>query len=485
MSTARPNILYVMTDQQRFDSLSLYGRTQCQTPNLDRFAGSAMRFDRAYTVCALCSPARASMLTGLYPHRHRMWNNNDMMQWAIRDLPDDVELISTPLGQAGYRCGYVGKWHCGRNKVPSTYGFEGMDVPNYGNPYKTQEYSDYLDRNGLQAPEREAVVCDRTPDQSLIAGELRGDIRAASTYFLTDYSLDMMQRFQRDREANAAPWMMFVSLWLPHAPYMPPTEYARMYDPSRMELWPNFHDTLEGKPPHQDRFRRSCWRGVDIDDDTWRMIIAHEFAQMTFLDSQLGRLFEGLEELGIVDDTVVLFGTDHGDMCGSHGKFFDKGSYMYEEIYHVPQMVRWPNVTEPGSVCNEFVTNMDLAPTALAAAGLPPADAHQARSLLPLLQGDASQWPDDVVCEYHGHRYLFSQRMVRWGDYKYVFNAPSFDELYDLAADPHEMTNLIDDPAYRSVAKEGRARLRRHIQDNQDPLRHAAESLLGEHAWPE
>ena len=483
MPSTRPNILYLMTDQQRFDLMSLYGLTPCRTPSLDRFAGTAMRFDWAYTVCALCSPARASMLTGMYPHRHRMWNNNDMMQWAIRDLPDGVEVISQPLGRAGYRCGYVGKWHCGKSKVPSTYGFEGMDVPNYGNPYKTQEYKQYLDRHGLEQPEKRPLVVNKTYREIPVAGELVGDIRASSTYFLVDYALDMMRGFQAGRRASAAPWMMFVSLWMPHHPYFPPTEFAQMYEPSDVELWPNFRDTLEGKPPHQDRFRRGCYRGVDLDDDTWRQAIALHFGQMTFLDSQLGRLLDGLNELGIADDTVVLFGTDHGDMSGSHGKFIDKGSFMYEEIYHVPQMVRWPGVTPPGSACQEFVTNMDLAATALAAGGVDAPEDYQARSLLPLLQGDAREWPDDVVCEYHGHRYLFSQRMVRWAHYKYVFNAPSFDELYDLEADPYEMKNLIDDPTYEDVAREGRERLLRRIREHEDPIRHAAESLLGAHAW--
>ncbi len=482
-STSRPNILYLMTDQQRFDLMSLYGLTSCRTPNLDQFAATARRFDRAYTVCALCSPARASMLSGMYPHRHRMWNNNDMMQWAIRDLPDDVELISEPLGRAGYRCGYVGKWHCGEKKLPSTYGFEGMDVPNYGDPHKTKEYKAYLERYGLKRPGVNWVVEDHIYRPVLVAGITEGDVRATGTHFLIDYSLDMMREFESSRDASGAPWMMFVSLWMPHPPYVPPAEYAAMYRPEDMELWANFHDDLAGKPPHQDRFRNSCHHGADFDEGTWRQILALHFAQMTFLDAELGRLFDALDEMGLAGNTVVLFGTDHGDMSGSHGGFIDKGSYMYEEIYHVPQMVRWPGVTEPGSVCREFVTNMDLAATALAAAGVHIPDVYQARSLLPLCQGDASDWPDDVVCEYHGHRYLFSQRMVRWDVYKYVFNAPSFDELYDLEADPHEMTNLIDDPAYADVAREGRERLLRRIDEHEDPLRHAAYCMLGEHAW--
>jgi len=475
----RPNILYIMTDQQRFDTLGLYGLTPCKTPNMDKLAQSGVRFDRAYTCCSLCSPARASMLTGKYPHSHRMWNNNDMMQWAVRDLPDHIELISQPLGRAGYRCGYVGKWHCGREKVPTTYGFEGMDVPNYGNPYQTEEYKEYLGRTGLEKPERRITIKDCTERQGPIAGETIGDIRSTSTYFLSEYAIDMMKRFQTDREKGGKPWLIFLSYWLPHHPNTPPTEYAEMYDPKDIELWPNFHDTLEGKPPHHRRFRESFHRAIDLDDDTWREIIARSFAQTTFLDAQIGRVLDMLEEMGLADDTAVLFGTDHGDMCGSHGKFHDKGSYMYEEIYHIPQMVRWPGVTHAGTVSNEFVLNMDLAPTALEIAGVPVPDDYEARSLAPLLRGAPSNWPDDVMAEYFGHRYLFSQRMIRWDRYKYVFNAPSFDELYDLQDDPYELKNRIDDPAMVDAAKEGRRRLLRWIEETNDDMRMAATHMLG------
>lgn len=475
---SRPNILYVMTDQQRFDFMSLYGQSACRTPRLDQLAQEGARFDRAYTVCSLCSPARASMLTGRYPHSHRMWNNNDMMHWAVRDLPEDVELIARPLIEADYRCGYVGKWHCGREKAPTTYGFEGMDVPDYGNPYGTEEYREYLQKTGLQHPEREWQYRDFSTRQSPIAGELVGDIRAASTYFLTEYSTEMMERFEDQRRSDGQPWMMFVSYWLPHHPYAPPTEYLEQYDVDEIELWASFHDDLAGKPPNQRRYRESFHRAQEHDENAWRDIIRHCFAQMTFLDSQIGRLLDGLEALGAQGDTAVLFSTDHGDMCGSHGKFHDKDAYMYEELYHIPLLVRWPGVTEPGTARDEFVSNMDLATTALDIGGGDIPEVNQGRSLLPLLGGDAD-WPDDIYAEYHGHRYLSSNRMVRWDRYKYVFNAPSFDELYDLEADPHELENRIDDPELADVAAEGRERILSWVDATSDDIRQAAEGMLG------
>ena len=181
------NILYIMMDQLRYDAVGRnavggVGPGDCRTPELDRLAASGVWFDNAYSVCALCSPARASMLTGRYPHSHHMWNNNDMYQWAAADLPEDERMISQDLGQAGYNCGYVGKWHCGHGKVPSSYGFEGMDVPNYGRPYDTPEYQAYLTSRNLEAPRR-------TETLSNCAGTFSGPPEACAPYFLADYAI--------------------------------------------------------------------------------------------------------------------------------------------------------------------------------------------------------------------------------------------------------------------------------------------------------
>jgi arylsulfatase A-like enzyme len=476
------NILYIMTDQQRFDDLGLYGLTQVQTPNLDALGSTGVRFDNAYSCCALCSPARASMLTGKYPHNHRMWNNNDMMQWACRDLPDEVELISKPLTEAGYQCGYIGKWHCGMDKLPAHYGFEGMNVPGYGVPYASPEYRDYAARLGLEKPEPLVEVKTLDPRVRGIAGIIEGDIRAEASYFLSDYSIAMMRRFEEESRRTGKPWFIFLSYWAPHFPYYVPRSYADRFHAKDMKLCENFHDDLEGKPPNHRRYRERYHRGLDHGEDTWRLIIARATAFMTYLDAQIGRVLDSLDELGISDRTAVLFGTDHGDMRGSHGKFVDKDSYMYEEIYHIPQIVRWPGVGEGGGVSRRFVLNMDLAPTALEVAGLPVPEDYDARSLAPLLRSEEDGWPDDVMCEYHGHRFLCSIRMIRWDHYKYVLNLGSFDELYDLKKDPHELHNRIDDPLMNEVAGEGRRRLMRRIEESKDDIRIAAFGAVG---WDE
>ena len=463
------NILYIMTDQQRYDSLSCVGRSLCQTPAVDRLARAGMRFDNAYSVCALCSPARISMLTGRYPHNHRMWNNNDMMQWARSDLPDEERLISQDLVEAGYHCGFSGKWHGGSRKVPSSYGFLGMDVPNYGDPYKTREYAEYIAARGLQPPVR------LKSELPWAAGTLRGPMEACEPHFVAEHALNLMHRFSEERERTGRPFLMFVSFWGPHHPCFVPEPYASMYDPADVQLPPNLEDNLVNKPAVQRRFRRSFYpQGPALSEDQWRWIIAKYWGFCSFCDDEIGRLLQALKEMGRENDTAVIFTTDHGDMQGAHGGIFDKGEFMYEETYHIPLIIRVPGITTPGDVCDKLVSNMDLASTALALAGVSVPANHDGRSLVPLLHDPNADWRDDLMCEFHGHRYLYSQRMVRWSNYKYVYNASDEDELYDLDRDPYELRNVVNEPEYTTIADEGRRRLLRWIDESRDPLKFAA-----------
>lgn len=466
------NILYIMTDQQRYESLSLTGKSICRTPHLDNLAATGTNFHNAYSVCALCTPARSSMLTGLYPHNHKMLINNDHHPTVPEEFPEHVRLISQDLHKAGYNCGYSGKWHCGTRKVPTSYNFKGMDVPAYGNPYHTSEYQDYLKKNNLSAPE--LIEC--IPESALThprltgkSGTYSGSPEACGPHFIADYSLDMLKDFVKELNDSGKPFMLFVSFWGPHHPFLLPEPYASMYDPEEVELWGSFDDDLKNKPRAHQIFRDSIYPGgKDLDRATWRKIIAKYWGYCTFVDDQIGRLINALDELEVADSTAVLFSTDHGDTAGCHGQLWDKGPFMYEDTYHIPLIVRVPELGSPGMDCDKLVLNMDLATTALDIAGVMPENAHDGRSLLPLIENPDADWPDDVMCEFHGHRFLYTMRMVRWDKYKYVFNAADLDELYDLEADPCEMTNLIAEPAYSDIAEEGRQRLLKWIKNTGD-----------------
>lgn len=476
------NILYIMTDQQRYESLGVSGKSICRTPNLDRLAAEGVNFTNAYTVCALCTPGRASMLTGLYPHNHKMLINNDHHPSVHEEFPDYIRLISQDLTEAGYNCGYAGKWHCGTRKVPTSYGFRGMDVPAYGHPFRTSEYKDYIKRKNLEMPKLlECIPESAASDPKLTGkcGTFSGPPEACEPYFVADYSIGMMKDFAKKCKETGKPFMMFVSFWGPHHPCVVPEPYASMYDPADVQLWDSFEDDLACKPRAHRIFRDSIYPGgKDLGRDTWKKMIAKYWGFCTFMDDQVGRMLEALEEMGIADSTSVLFSTDHGDTIGCHGGLWDKGPFMYEDIYHIPLIVKIPGVGGKGETCDKLVSNMDLATTALDIAGVKPKQLHDARSLLPIIENPKAEWPDDLMCEFHGHRFSYTMRMIRWDKYKYVFNAADFDELYDLELDPSEMVNRIADPAYSKIADEGRKRLLKWIKGTGDVFGICAEEYV-------
>ena len=318
---------------------------------------------------------------------------------------------------------------------------------------------------------------DKTPRRRPLVGTMVSDSRAGAPAFLVEFTLGLINEFQRLRAMDGRPWFMFLSFWGPHHPYFPPRQYLEMYDVEEIPLWPNFHDDLKAKPPHQNRFRHCFHPMPRLSERQWRDVIRHNFAQMTYVDAEIGRLLSALKEKALYEDCVIVFATDHGDMCGAHGRLFDKGPFMYEETYHIPLLIRWPQAAQGGAVVNEFLSNVDLAPTVLDMAGVAIPSSMQGRSLLPLVLGRTGDWPDDLMAEFHGHRYLFSQRMVRWGHFKYVFNASATDEFYDLEDDPHELDNRISSSS-PSLIDEGKRRLLKWMRQTDDPLLGNTQEML-------
>jgi len=287
-----------------------------------------------------------------------------------------------------------------------------------------------------------------------------------------------LRKYAAERKRTGRPFFVFSTFWAPHWPCFVPEPFASMYEPADVPLPANFHDTFEGRTRMAERISRA-WPVTGIDDETgWRRLIAKYWGFCTLLDAQVGRILDALEELGIADRTLVIFTTDHGDMQGSHGRIYDKGMFMFEELYHIPLIARGPGVGAKGAVCRAFVSNVDIATTALDAAGIEIPAHHDGRSLLRLLADVTADWDDDVYCQFTGYRVLATMRMVRWADYKYIFNAHDYDELYDLAEDPHELKNRIADPAYSEIAREGRERIIRHAHRSGEAIRWPIENML-------
>jgi arylsulfatase A-like enzyme len=250
-----------------------------------------------------------------------------------------------------------------------------------------------------------------------------------------------------------------------------PASYAALYDPAQIELWPNYEDDLDDKPSVHRLFRDEITQSGTLTPDEWRMCIARYYAFVTLIDEAFGRLLDTLDELGMTEDTLVLFVSDHGDLIGAH-KLWDKGAMVYEEQIHIPLVVRWPGMVPAGGVCDAMVTFIDLMPTLVEAARLSLPGPVDGRSLVPFLRGETVEdWPDDVYIQYNGEGIcLYSIRAVRTRRHKYVYYPYHLDELYDLSADPWEMHNLIDDPAAAPALADMRARMAKWMRDVGDPM---------------
>lgn len=233
----------------------------------------------------------------------------------------------------------------------------------------------------------------------------------------------------------------------PHLPNVVPEPYQSRYPPAAISPWPSFPDPLAGKPYIQGQQRRS-W-GVDgWDWEQWAPIVSRYLGEISLLDAQIGRLLDALDRLAIADETLVIYTTNHGDLCGGHG-MIDKHFVMYDDVARVPLCMRWPGRIVPGSRCDAFVAHsVDLAVTFCELAGVAVPATFQGQCLLPLLDGRTDNERQDIFATYHGSQFgLYSQRMVRDRRWKYVWNATAEAELYALHADPAELRHLASEPA--------------------------------------
>ncbi|QLG27609.1 sulfatase-like hydrolase/transferase [Halorarum halophilum] len=474
MADSRPNVLFVLTDQERYDYTAPDG-PPVETPELDRLSRDGVRFERAYTPTSICSSARASLLTGLYPHNHGMVNNTHEADAIQPNLPPDLPTFGEGLADVGYRNTYLGKWHVGRDQTPDDFGFSYLGGSDAHHDNIDSAFGEYRADMGVEVDEADLEDPIYTDDGSLVAATDPVPVEATRPYFLAERTIEELRR-----AADAdAPFFHRTDFLGPHHPYVVPEPYASMYDPDEIELPNSYAETFDGKPQVHENY--VDYRGVrEFGRETWAEVIAANRGFMTLIDDQVGRVLNAIDDLGLTDDTVVAHASDHGDFVGGHRQF-NKGPLMYEDTYHVPLQIRWPGVVESGSVDDVPVRLHDLMPTFLDVCDAPIPDGLDARSLRPLLEGDRpDDWPEAVVSEYHGDEFgLYTQRMIHTGDYKYVFNSPDVDELYDLRDDPAELQNLIEHPDFEAVRRDLRERLVDWMHGTDDPLRQWGAQALG------
>lgn len=493
MSDDRPNVLWICTDSQRWDTLGCYGNDHVSTPNIDALADNGVRFDRAYCNNPICCPSRASFLTGRYPQATGVNRGG-------QPIPEDERLITQTFAEADYHCGLAGKLHISPinpydgiprseaeplRRVDDGYA-EFLYSASPGGNYPGDQYRRYLREKGLEF-ETERV-------------EGSGHVSTSLPYehHQTGWGARKAAGFIEDADDGDQPWLFSLNLFDPHHPFDPPPEYLEPYLNDLESIPPpNYEEgELADKPVHQQHLRETAYVGnaEEFDEREHRLFRAAYFAMCDAIDDAVGELLDALERTGQREDTLVVFTSDHGELLGDHGMYL-KGPSFYEPSMRVPLVVSGPG-TESGVESDALVELLDLAPTLLDAAGLEHEPGMQGRSLWPLLTGerdsddhrkdvyatrlglvtDREEIPD-VIDEAVTDRSRANVRacnqisMLRTDRYKLVrWHNVDGGELYDLKRDPTETHNLWDDSEYVDIRADLLARLSDRSAWANDPL---------------
>ena len=464
-----PNILFIQTDQQRRDSLPCYGNRQVRAPNIHRLAEEGVLFENAFTPVPLCAPARASLLVGRRPIHHGILFNCESGCVAGRDFARPEVGFGRRLRERGYQCAHLGKWHIGTELTPCDCGFDGVYYPGYGYPEAHPHYLDHLRRHGLGGfalRDQRRGAGSSAREGPLLMAIQDGGVEASVPYYLADQAIAAIHAAVEARR----PFFVACNFWGPHAPYILPERHMRMYDPAAVAPPATSAEDLAVKPQlHRDYAR--YWGVPGFDAERWAELVAACYGYVSLLDEQVGRMLASLEDLGVAEETAVIFTTDHGGMVGAHG-LPDKGPFLYDPVCRIPLIVRLPGGRGAGTRDEHIVYNMDLMPTFLELAGAAAPDELDGASLVPLWTGRQDSFPGRpaAFCEYHGHQVPAFGRMVRTQRHKYVFNGCGLDELYDLQDDPLERRNLIHDRTCRDRLAELRAILADYLRQEHDPV---------------
>lgn len=477
MNKKQPNILWICTDQQRFDTLCCYGNKFVNTPNLDRLAQKGMLFKNAFSQSPVCTPSRANFLTGRYPRTTRCRQNG-------ADIPEDEVLVTKILSDAGYVCGLSGKLHlsaCNPSVCKSMErriddGYTEFQWSHHSGSMgeATNEYWQWLEEKGVSFNE----LCRPYPDSKYIR------LGPPAEFHQTTWCAEKACDFMEAKAHGDTPWLFSVNMFDPHHSFDAPEKYLKRHiDHFDAIPLPNYVEgELENKPSwqqfdHEGAYgHRAGYSHSEMTEKDHRLVKASYWAMCELIDEQVGRMLEKLEETGQIDNTIVIFTSDHGEMLGDHGIYL-KGPYFYEPAIHVPLIILWEGHILPQK-SDALVELTDLAQTILDAVGLPHHPGMQGKSLLPMLTGEADceHHRDDVYCEYYNampwHREPTAQTtMIRTKQYKLtVAHGLDEGELYDLKNDPNETTNLWDNPEFLSVKVEMLKRLCDRMAWTVDPL---------------
>lgn len=466
------NLLFIFTDEQAVNTMKAYGNDLIHTPHLDRLAEQSIVFERAYVTQPVCTPSRSTLLTGLFPHTNGCTENN-------KKLPDHIKCFPELADFEGYRKAYHGKWHLG-NEIFCQHGFrEWKSIEDYfycdyydadKDKSKSSTYHNYLMEKGYE-PDQTLKDGVKAFSREFCARLPEGDTKAA---YVADVSVDFLNTIDED------PFILFVNFLEPHMPFFGPRDQE--YAPCDMPLPHNYEDIVGKLNPSKlalfkDAYFENGHSGLDLKtEDDWKRMIANYWGLVSLVDAQVGKIMESLEANGLMEDTIIVFTSDHGDMMGSH-RLLAKCT-MYEEAVRVPYLLKIPDLECAGKRVASPVSQVDIVPTLLdcMGQGIP---AHlEGQSWLPHLKNQEPLKEEDVFIEWNGYNNGFGDILKdvtilpMWlknnsasevkgymGDpirtvitpdlWKYNWSSIGEDELYNLKEDPYEKINLVSNEAYK------------------------------------
>lgn len=467
----RPNVLLLITDQQRPDTLGCYGNTQIHTPNFDRLASGGALFLSAYCTTPVCSPARASILSGVYPHRHGvvdLWGKVPSFLGPVPGWPHPSRTELPWMGEmfqaAGYETAYCGKWHCltggrrpGFDHVLGRYGDIDIDSP------EQNEFVKYAKSKGY-------AVADVRGHGSEF--ERHGENYGASIYRKEDHVAAFVFRCAQEflDQPHEHPFLLVLSTTAPHDPYAPPKPYDAMYAADKLTLPPNVDVFVEQRRPIPLRSHPAERAWIrQASKEELRKMRAHYYGYVTYLDDLLGNLMNCLERNGLRQNTLIVVTSDHGDSMGSH-RVENKGPYMYDGIASVPLLMSMSGRIRPQRVAQP-VSGVDILPTLLDFAGIPDRVHLDGISLRRPLETGAGFSRGPVLSEYNRfYGEHFPVRAIITERYKYTHYFGPEGELFDRREDPFEMENLLYSPAHAGVLRQLRSELFKRMRQGGDPF---------------
>ncbi len=454
MPLHKPNILIIHADEHRADCIGAHGNEEIQTPHIDALARDGTLFRNCFSTFPLCTPARYSLLTGLYVHQHLGWTNQCT-------IPSGIATFPRILKENRYQTACVGKMHF--TPTYADYGFDEMFLAEQDGPGRyDDDYHRYLLDKGLidWVDMQDQVGEFRSkapPEYAANFGTDPSNLEEEhySTTWIADRACDVISKWQSGGH------MLIVGFIKPHHPFDAPRPWSDMYDPGKLTLLPGWTDKCL---PIDLAFSKGHFDYTKLTPEKMRVILAKYYASISQIDHHVGRMVALLKQMGLYEDTLIIYTSDHGDYMGHHHMIL-KTNYMYDPEIRVPLVVKYPGNAPKGIMEEKFVSIIDITATILDVAGcLIPKVLWE--SVAPLRDVDR----DAVFAEDNRHNY-----MVRMRDRKLLLCPYSKSQFFDLARDPHEITNLIDEPKYQAEIAELKERLFRWLAFETPPPVHLDE----------